>query len=176
MKQASSDTGADPLARFRESDSLKRKKLLSEIANLIVSTKATEPLTLRFLQLNAFDAQSLRIFAPTSQVLGLPEEILLLDQKLVEIEGFIIPIDFVGQTTPEFVLVVDPLVCCFGQVPAVHEWIHVFNRDNPAHLSLVDIPVRVRGRFKIRPTWEEETLTGLYRMDEAQVFRPPDLE
>ncbi len=167
-------------------DPIKQAQIRLELGAKIKSSKPDQILPISFKELSAFQVE-VDFVAQSSKGLNLsefqarlrqeiPEEIWALNNRVVAIEGFIIPVDFAAQTTPEFILVVDPMVCCFGQIPQIHEWLQVDSKTNPVHLALVDIPVLVTGVLSIVPTWDGEILTGLYHLKANSTTLPEDLK
>lgn len=105
----------------------------------------------------------------------IPDSIKALNGQKVALEGFIIPINFVGDTTTEFILVVDPMVCCFGQIPRIHEWISVVVEGEPVPLEYVDMPIRIEGILEVGFATDEAGSANLYRMRGLKASIPEDL-
>ncbi len=105
----------------------------------------------------------------------IPDSIKALNGQKVALEGFIIPINFIGDTTTEFILVVDPMVCCFGQIPRIHEWISVVVEGEPVPLEYVDMPIRVEGILEVGFATDEAGSANLYRMRGLNASIPEDL-
>ncbi|MBW7875109.1 MAG: hypothetical protein H3C47_03855 [Candidatus Cloacimonetes bacterium] len=157
-------------------DPVKQAQIRKSLGTKIKGSRLDEVLPISFTELSAFivDPEFLSNQEKLSQ--GIPDEIKSLNGRKVSIEGFIIPVDFINQTTPEFILVVDPMVCCFGQIPQIHEWLQVDSKKNPVHLALVDIPVLVTGTLSVNPKWDGQILTGLYDLVADSTTLPEDLK
>ncbi len=95
------------------------------------------------------------------------------DKKEVEIRGFIIPIRMKEDKIEEFVLVVNQLACCFGQVPKMNEWIHVTMAEGKtAPYEAVEVPAVVRGKMSVGELWENGIVMSLYRIEGIEVIPP----
>jgi hypothetical protein len=71
----------------------------------------------------------------------------------------------------EFLLVKDPMMCCYGVMPKVNEWVVVkmVGRGVP---PLMDVPITFAGKLKVGQIYEGGYLTGLYLLKgERQIER-----
>ncbi|MDH3591467.1 MAG: DUF3299 domain-containing protein, partial [Planctomycetota bacterium] len=106
---------------------------------------------------------------PTGQI---PESIVALSGKDIEIKGFMIPIRAKDEDVLEFVLVVNQLACCYGVVPKMNEWLHVTMADGKVAPYAVDLPITVRGKLSVGELWENGIVMSLYRIECEKVIAP----
>lgn len=97
----------------------------------------------------------------------IPEDIASYNGRDVVLSGFMLPVRMEAGTgkVAEFLLVSDPMVCCYGAVPAVNEWVTV-RLAKPIE-PLMDVTLFFRGRLKVGPVMDNGYLTTIYEMDEA---------
>jgi hypothetical protein len=97
---------------------------------------------------------------------GIPDKIKALDGKKVEVWGVVVPLDFEGGQTNEFLLAVTADVCGFGAIPRINEWMHVSmagGRKIPMYATYSSTPIlRVRGVLHVKEDIEDGRLVGLY--------------
>jgi len=133
-------------------------------------------LILDWMRLGSFDYNPLDWDTPTPKRAGglVPPYIRKLDGAPVEIVGNILPLDFDGGGSYEFILNATVDACGFGGVPRINEWIHVQMKPRektrplkPGH------EVLVRGVFRVREVVDRDRLTGLYAMVADSVTARP---
>lgn len=97
---------------------------------------------------------------------GIPATIKALDGKKVEVWGVVVPLEFEGGQTNEFLLAVTADVCGFGAIPRINEWMHVSmagGRKIPMYATYSYTPIlRVRGVLHVKEDIEDDHLVGLY--------------
>jgi hypothetical protein len=97
---------------------------------------------------------------------GIPANIKALDGRKVEIWGVVVPLEFEGGQTNEFLLAVTADVCGFGAIPRINEWMHVSmagGRKIPMYATYSYTPLlRVRGVLHVKEDIEDGRLVGLY--------------
>ena len=98
---------------------------------------------------------------PTDQI---PEKIRALDQKKVAVTGFMLPTKMDKGLVTEFLLVKDPMMCCYGVMPRINEWI-VVKMVGGGVKPLMDIPITFEGKLKVGEMFENGYLTGLYLLE-----------
>ncbi len=93
----------------------------------------------------------------------IPQDIAALHDQPVVLTGFMLPVrmDGSGKVT-EFLLVSDPMVCCYGAVPRVNEWVTV-KLAKPAE-ALMDVPLKFAGRLQVGPVLDNGYLTTIYEL------------
>jgi hypothetical protein len=102
----------------------------------------------------------------------LPARIRALDGVLASVEGFMVPAEFDGETLQSFMLVKTRMVCCFGRVPRLNEWVMVTVPPGLQVFYTPDVPVRVQGRLAVGETQENGLSMGLYRLAAQHVDQP----
>lgn len=95
----------------------------------------------------------------------IPAEIAQLDGQNVSVTGFMLPVRLKEGLVTEFLLVSDPMVCCYGAVPKVNEWITVRLADGIE--PLMDVPLAFAGVLRVGPVLDNGYLTTIYEMDDA---------
>lgn len=101
---------------------------------------------------------------PPSGAAQIPEKIKALDQQKVAVTGFMLPVKMEGSLVKEFLLVKDPMMCCYGVMPKLNEWI-VVKMTGGGVKPLMDIPITFEGKLHVGEMYENGYLTGLYLLD-----------
>lgn len=79
------------------------------------------------------------------------------------LSGFMVPTNFNEGKTTEFLLMANLMLCCYGTVPKVNDWVLV---RIPAGTDVVqDQPITFRGRFHVGAQIDDGILTAVYEMD-----------
>jgi hypothetical protein len=79
------------------------------------------------------------------------------------VTGFMLPTKMANGLVTEFLLVKDPMMCCYGVVPAMNEWVVV--RMPKGTKPLMDVPISFYGELKIGAIFENGYLSGIYLLD-----------
>jgi hypothetical protein len=101
---------------------------------------------------------------PPSGADQIPANVKALDQRKVAVTGFMLPTKMEGSLVVEFLLVKDAMMCCYGAMPRVNEWI-VVKMTGKGVKPLMDIPVTFEGKLTVGEMFENGYLTGLYLLD-----------
>jgi len=101
---------------------------------------------------------------PPSGASQIPDKIKALDQQKVAVTGFMLPVKMDGGLVKEFLLVKDPMMCCYGVMPKLNEWI-VVKMVGPGVKPLMDIPITFEGKLRVGEMYENGYLTGLYLLE-----------
>lgn len=99
----------------------------------------------------------------------IPAEIKALNDQELAVTGFMLPVRMDGGKVVEFLLVSDPMVCCYGAIPKLNEWVSV--RLASGIEPLMDVPLTFAGSFKVGPVLDEGYLTSIYELDNAKLVR-----
>ena len=100
----------------------------------------------------------------------IPPNIKALHGKRISIMGYIMPIDVDEEwRVKTFTLVRDQMVCCFGNVPEINEWVYVRLKTPQRADQLIDVPVIVFGRLEVGEEIRQGTLANLYRVEADRV-------
>ncbi len=91
----------------------------------------------------------------------IPAQVKELDARKVAVTGFMLPVKMHEGLVTEFLLVKDPMMCCYGVVPKVNEWV-VVKMNGKGVAPLMDVPVTFEGVLHVGQIYEGGYLTGLY--------------
>ena len=91
----------------------------------------------------------------------IPAPVRELDAKKVAVTGFMLPVKMHEGLVTEFLLVKDPMMCCYGVMPKVNEWV-VVKMNGKGVPPLMDVPITFEGTLKVGQLYEGGYLTGLY--------------
>lgn len=94
----------------------------------------------------------------------IPDKVRDFDGREIEIRGYMMPTELEGKHVRSFVLVVSQNVCCYGATPDINEYIVVRMTGKPAVL-LENMPIRIRGKFRVGDIYENGFWTGIYAME-----------
>lgn len=98
---------------------------------------------------------------PPSGANQIPDKIKALDQRKVAVTGFMLPVKMDAGLVTEFLLVKDPMMCCYGVMPKVNEWV-VVKMVGKGVPPLMDVPITFEGTLQVGQLYEGGYLTGLY--------------
>jgi hypothetical protein len=93
----------------------------------------------------------------------IPAKIRGLDAKKIAVTGFMLPVKMDGGLVTEFLLVKDPMLCCYGVMPRINEWV-VVKMNGKGVASLMDTPVTFEGTLKVGAVYENGYLTGIFQL------------
>jgi hypothetical protein len=101
---------------------------------------------------------------PPSGANQIPDKIKALDQQKVAVTGFMLPVKMDGGLVKEFLLVKDPMMCCYGVMPKLNEWV-VVKMVGKGVKALMDIPITFEGKLRVGEMYENGYLTGVYLLE-----------
>jgi hypothetical protein len=101
---------------------------------------------------------------PPSGANQIPDKIKALDQQKVAVTGFMLPVKMDGSLVKEFLLVKDPMMCCYGVMPKINEWV-VVKMVGKGVKPLMDIPITFEGKLRVGEMYENGYLTGVYLLE-----------
>jgi hypothetical protein len=101
---------------------------------------------------------------PPSGADQIPDRIKALDQQKVAVTGYMLPTKMEGGLVKEFLLVKDPMMCCYGVMPKINEWV-VVKMTGAGVKPLMDIPITFDGKLKVGEMYENGYLTGVYLLE-----------
>jgi len=101
----------------------------------------------------------------------IPDLIRQLDGKKVVVTGFMLPMKMEGALTTEFLLVANSMLCCYGVVPPMNQWMTVKMTKRGVKPEQ-DVPVQVFGILRVQTRVENGALSAIYHLD-ADRTRPP---
>ncbi|MBP9914548.1 MAG: hypothetical protein KBF26_14205 [Opitutaceae bacterium] len=79
------------------------------------------------------------------------------------VTGFMLPVKMTGGLVTEMLLVKDPMMCCYGVVPNMNEWVVV--RMAKGVRPLMDVPISFYGELKVGAMFDNGYMTGIYLLD-----------
>ena len=91
----------------------------------------------------------------------IPAQVKALDAKKVTVTGFMLPVKMHEGLVTEFLLVKDAMMCCYGAMPKVNEWV-VVKMTGKGVPPLMDVPITFEGILSVGQLYEGGYLTGLY--------------
>lgn len=94
----------------------------------------------------------------------IPEKIKELNTKKVTVTGFMLPVKMEQGLVTEFLLVKDPMMCCYGIMPKLNEWV-VVKMTGKGVPPLMDVPISFEGRLKVGELYDNGYLTGIYLLE-----------
>ena len=101
---------------------------------------------------------------PPSGADQIPDKIKALDQQKVAITGYMLPTKMEGGLVKEFLLVKDAMMCCYGVMPKINEWV-VVKMNGTGVKPLMDIPITFDGKLRVGAMYENGYLTGVYLLE-----------
>ena len=121
----------------------------------------------------AFDTLSRFNFDEEGDDKQIPKDVIELNKKKVAIIGYMIPLEFEGGKTNEFILLNMIPACCFGRTPRVVDWIHVHTKGGK-HVMYTDIDaVVVTGTMAVGAEKEDGWTKSIYRVlaDDVKIYK-----
>jgi hypothetical protein len=91
----------------------------------------------------------------------IPAKVRDYNDKKVLVTGFMLPVKMAAGLVTEFLLVKDPMMCCYGVMPKVNEWV-VVRMVGKGVPPLMDVPISFEGTLSVGQLYEGGYLTGLY--------------
>jgi hypothetical protein len=101
---------------------------------------------------------------PPSGADQIPAAIKALDRKKVAVTGYMLPTKMEKGLVVEFLLVKDAMLCCYGVMPKVNEWV-VVKMTGGGVKPLMDIPITFDGTLRVGEMYENGYLTGVYLLE-----------
>lgn len=97
----------------------------------------------------------------------IPDEVKKFNGQEVELSGFMMPLTQTEQIT-EFMMIQALWGCCYGKPPAVNHVVMVKMKDGQS-VKFYPEPIRVRGKFNVGETRQDNYLVSLYRLDAEEI-------
>jgi hypothetical protein len=99
-----------------------------------------------------------------------PAKVKALDGTLVELEGFMLPLDITPDGVSQFMLNASIDLCYFGAPVRMNEWVLVRMKGG-TRAKFTHLATTVRGRFEVGEVMKNGRVTSLYRLeaDSAEV-------
>lgn len=109
---------------------------------------------------------------PRDPMAGVPETVRAWHGKKIGLVGYMIPVDFEENSVHTFMLARYAIGCCFGHVPALHEWVFVTMPPGKGATFAI-VPVCVYGTLEIGRREGEGGGQAVYRMTGDKTVIPP---
>jgi hypothetical protein len=93
----------------------------------------------------------------------IPAKVKAWDGKKAMVTGFMLPVKLDNGLVTEFLLVKDAMMCCYGSVPNMNEWVVV--KMAKGVRPLMDVPISFYGQLKVGAMFENGYMTGIYSLD-----------
>ncbi len=98
-----------------------------------------------------------------SALTPLPAQVRGLDGQKVRVRGYMLPLKMEGPRTTEFLLLASSMLCCYGVVPAMNQWIVVRTPEGVEPLQ--DVPLEFQGTLHVKERFEHGMLSAIYQLD-----------
>ena len=85
--------------------------------------------------------------------------------KKAIVTGFMLPVKMEGGLVTEFLLAKDPMLCCYGVMPNMNEWVVVKMNKGAGVKALMDVPISFYGELKVGAMYENGYMTGVYLLE-----------
>lgn len=110
-----------------------------------------------------FDAAANPTAKPPTGEEQIPAEVKAWNGQKAIVTGFMLPVKLENGLVTEFLLVKDAMMCCYGTVPNMNEWVVV--RMSKGVRPLMDVPISFYGQLKIGALFENGYMTGIYQLE-----------
>ncbi len=101
---------------------------------------------------------------PPSGADQIPAAVKAFDGKKVAVTGYMLPTKMDKGLVVEFLLVKDAMMCCYGVMPKVNEWV-VVKMTGAGVKPLMDLPITFDGTLRVGEMYENGYLTGVYLLE-----------
>ncbi|MEO6873440.1 MAG: DUF3299 domain-containing protein [Opitutaceae bacterium] len=95
----------------------------------------------------------------------IPATIKRWSGKKAIVTGFMLPVKMDGGLVTEFLLVKDPMLCCYGVMPNMNEWVVVKMNKGAGVKALMDVPLSFYGELTVGAMYENGYMTGVYLLN-----------
>ena len=99
---------------------------------------------------------------PASGEEQIPANVKAWDGKKAMVTGFMLPVKLDNGLVTEFLLVKDAMMCCYGSVPNMNEWVVV--KMAKGVRPLMDVPISFYGELQVGAMFENGYMTGIYSL------------
>jgi hypothetical protein len=111
----------------------------------------------------AFDPAANPGLQPPTGEEQIPAWLKELSGRKVRLTGFMLPLKMEKGKVIEFLLLSDPMMCCFGAVPDMNQWVVVRFTDGVRPIQ--DVPLDFYGQLKVGAMFENGYMTGIYSLE-----------
>jgi hypothetical protein len=110
----------------------------------------------------AFDAAADPKTLPPTGEEQIPPEVKSWNGHKAIVTGFMLPVKLEKGLVTEFLLVKDAMMCCYGTVPNMNDWVVV--KMTQGVRPLMDVPISFYGELKVGALFENGYMTGIYQL------------
>ena len=121
----------------------------------------------------AFDPVADPKAVPPSGNEQIPATVMNWSGKKAIVTGFMLPVKMDGGLVTEFLLVKDPMLCCYGVMPNMNEWVVVRMNKGAGVKPLMDVPISFYGELKVGAMYENGYMTGVYLLNGERMGATP---
>lgn len=93
----------------------------------------------------------------------IPALVRQLDGQKVLLTGYMLPMKMEGTLATEFLLVANSMLCCYGLVPDMNQWVVVKMAKGVKPQQ--DVPVQFFGTLRVQPRFDAGALSAIYHLD-----------
>lgn len=152
-------------------------RVISTLVLLLTASLGAAPATTKdgYLQLGFDRLAGYRFVAPPYDPAADPGKILPTGEEQIPAEvkswngkkaivaGFMLPVKMEGGLVTELLLMRDQMMCCYGIIPNMNDWVVV--RLKKGVRPLLDVPVSFYGDFQVGAMFEHGYMVGIYQLD-----------
>jgi hypothetical protein len=102
----------------------------------------------------------------------IPADIKALDKKQISLTGFAVATKVTDGSVTDFMVLRNPMSCCFGTAPRMNEIVEVHVPGKGMKTSMFGDMVKVDGTLFVGEYREKGWLNGIYRMEAQKVSEP----
>jgi hypothetical protein len=111
----------------------------------------------------AFDPAANPGLEPPTGEEQIPSWLKDLSGRKVRLTGFMLPLKMEKGKVTEFLLLSDPMMCCYGAVPDMNQWVVV--RFTNGVRPIQDVPLDFYGQLQVGAMFENGYMTGIYSLE-----------
>lgn len=101
----------------------------------------------------------------------IPAVVRELDGQKVLVSGFMLPMKMEGTLTTEFLLVANSMLCCYGVVPPMNQWMVVRMKKGGVKPQQ-DVPLAFFGTLRVKPRFDGGALSAIYHLEGDRIHAP----
>ncbi len=150
------------------------------LAAAAAAGKPGDPMSVGFDKLASFQYTlpdgpvDTNVVAATQASAQIPETIKALNNRLISLKGFMLPLKVEKGLVTELLIMRDQSMCCYGSVPKINEWVSV-KMVGTGVKPVMDQAVTLFGKLKVGEMYENGYLVGIYALDGERMAGPLDL-
>jgi hypothetical protein len=99
----------------------------------------------------------------------IPAEVKALSGRKVAVGGFMVPVEIKKGEVKSFLLMRSQLLCCFGMMVGMNEWVFVQMEEGRSTRFHPDVPLLVYGTIDVGEEIEDGVVVSIYRMRGREV-------